>query len=599
MHRGSGPSSCPDCSTLCPSGRNLTDHIMAKNDAPEDHASLPEHPYDPFLRIVGVSLGRPGTAGEPCPWGLAFHVVFPYSPRQRRVVRAEIQSKDTGQIVVRLPDEVYPQGPCVSHIDLYDSRVMVDNEYSSVFDVHTLPHGIYTAKAELIDENDEVCQRDELDFEVANMPILAHRIELDWDAWKLPPEKARHLSGEAHVGDVDGDGVAEYIHTIGGRHLSVYRGDGEQLWRYDDPDGIRCNESGICAWDFNGDGRAEILTVRGSHPHLRLCILEGATGRTLHEIEYPVANGLEPIVTDEKGRRPGMRETGTTLLVVEGEPVLYGGNAWPADFRGLGVPKDILLQVGAANNVTHVAFTDELEVLWSNRWDDFTAGHEPAICDVDGDGRDEVAVGTSLLDHDGTLLWRHPMATFAGPWEDDHVDVSSAADINEDGRVEIAYCFRMVVDGLTGERLWHDPTWHGQDVHIGKFREDVPGLQLLFGDREYRATGHFIHGELADLRDAEGNKLWERRFMSMHGPQTINWLPNDLSQITVSPDLQRNAPNPNLQIFDGHGMLVDVLPSLSPFDEMRTRKTVPRGFQVLHPYLVVPHGEILVFQCGR
>lgn len=87
--------------------------------------------------------------------------------------------------------------------------------------------------------------------------------------------------------------------------------------------------------------------------------------------------------------------------------------------------------------------------------------------------------------------------------------------------------------------------------------------------------------------------------MSMHGPQTINWLPNDLSQITVSPDLQRNAPNPNMQIFDGHGVLVDVLPSLSPFDEMRTRRTVPRGLQVLHPYLVVPHGEILVFQCGR
>ena len=177
--------------------------------------------------------------------------------------------------------------------------------------------------------------------------------------------------------------------------------------------------------------------------------------------------------------------------------------------------------------------------------------------------------------------------------------LSSAADIDEDGRVEIAYSFRMVADAQTGERLWIEPTWHGQDVHVGKFREDVSGLQLLFGDREYRHSGHFIHGELLDLRDARGNCLWQRRFMSMHGPQTINWLPNDLSQITVSPDLQRNAPNPNMQIFDGHGVLVDVLPSLSPFDEMRTRRTVPRGLQVLHPYLVVPHGEILVFQCGR
>ena len=34
-------------------------------------AHLPEHPMEPFLRIVGVALARPRTAGSPCPWGLA------------------------------------------------------------------------------------------------------------------------------------------------------------------------------------------------------------------------------------------------------------------------------------------------------------------------------------------------------------------------------------------------------------------------------------------------------------------------------------------------------------------------------------------------
>jgi len=572
---------------------------MSQSDDAERYANLPEHPEEPFLRIVGVSFARPREAGKPCPWGLAFHVVFPHSPRPRRVARAEIHSKDGGQVVVRLPDAVYPQGPCVSHIELYDSRVMVDNEYGDVFDVHTLPHGLYTAKADLIDEHGDVCQRDELDFEVANLPILAHSIELDWDGWKLPPERARHLSGEAHVGDVDGDGEVEYIHIIGARHLSVYRANGDQMWRYDDPEGIRCNESGICAWDFNADGKAEILHVRGAYGSLRLCLIEGATGRVIREIEYPLANTIEPVPNEAPDRGRRIWETGVTVLLVDGEHVLFGGNAWPSDFRGLGVPRDILLQVGASNRVTLFALSEDLELLWSYWCEDGYAGHEPAVCDTDGDGRDEVAVGTSLLDHDGTVLWSLPFESFAAPWEDDHIDVSSAADINEDGRAEIAYSSRLVVEAETGKRLWIDPTWHGQDVHIGKMRDDVPGLQILFGDREYRHSKHFIHGEWTDVRDAWGNRLWGRRFMSMHGPQMINWLPNDLSQVTVSPDLQRNAPNPSLQIFDGHGVLVDVLPSLSAFDEMRTRRTVPRGYHVQHPYLVIPHGEILVYRCGR
>ena len=571
----------------------------------EKYAHLPDHPMAPFLRIIGVSIGQPRQAGEECPWGLAFHVVFPTSPRPRRVVKAIVRSKDNGETDLRLPDVVYPCGPCVSHIDLYDSRVMVDNEYTDVFDVHQLPHGLYTAEAELIDEDGVVCQRDELDFEVANLPVLAHRIELDWDGWKLPPEKARYLSGEAHVGDIDGDGEIEFIHVVGGRHLSVYRGDGEKLWTYDDPDGMRCNESGICAWDFNADGKVEILAVRGSHRNLRLCLLEGATGRVMREIEYPRDNDMEELPPDAPALHKRLFEhqrlckTGYVTLMVEGEPVLYGGNAWPADFRGFGRQRDMLLQTGPANWVNLYAFTEDLDLLWSYRCDDGYAGHEPAICDTDGDGRDEVALGTGLLDHDGKLLWRLPFEAFAAPWEDDHIDVSAAADINEDGQVEIAYSTRVVVDAETGKRLWIDPTWHGQDVHIGKLREDVPGLQLLFGDREYRHSGHFIHGEWTDIRDAQGKRLWDRRFMSMNGPQMINWLPNELSQITCSPDLQRWPPNSNLQIFDGHGVLVDVIPSLSPFDEMRTRRTVPRGYHVQHPYQPVPHGEILVFRCGR
>ena len=561
-------------------------------------AHLPEHPAEPFLRIVGVALARPRAAGSPCPWGIAFHVVFPSSPRPRRSVRARIYPADGGDAVLELPEAIYPEGPCVSHMELYDSQVMVDNEYADVFDVHALPKGVYTARAELIDGNGKACRRDELSFEVGPLSVLEHCIKLDWDAWKLPIHEARRLCGEANVGDVDGDGEIEYVHYVGARHMSVYRADGKQMWKYDDLEGILGCGPVINVWDFNGDGKAEILTVRGSYPDLRLCLLDGATGDVLRDIEYPLVNRTDIVPEDAPDLVERLWEAGYAAPVIEKRPTLCG-YPFPADFRGLGARRDILLQVGSQNCTNLVALTGELEILWTYRCDDGYGGHEGAVFDMDGDGRDEVAVGTGVLDHDGKLLWKLPFETFAAPWEDDHIDVSVAADINEDGRVEIAYASRLVVDAQTGKRLWIDPTWHGQDVHIGKLREDIPGLQIVFGDREYYHSSHAMHGEWVDVRDARGNRLWDRRFMSMHNPQMINWLPNGLAQVSVCSDLQKFPPNPNYQIFDGHGVLVDVLPTIGAYDEMAMRRTVPRGYLVQHPYHPVGHGEIYVYRCGR
>lgn len=568
---------------------------MTKELKAERYAELPEHPMEPFLRIIGVALARPKKPGRRCPWGLAFHTVFPTSPRPRRIVRATISQPD-GQIVEELPEVIYPEGPCVSHVELFDSRVLVDREFNDVYDVHQLPNGPYRADAELLDENGNVCYRDSLDFEVGLLPILKYRIELVFHGWKQSPKRARYLSGEALVGDLDDDGDVEYVHVVGAVHMAAYRGNGELLWRYDDADGALAYGSNACVWDFNGDGKAEIVCVRGSLGNLRLCMLEGATGRLIKEIEYPIINRLEKIPPDASDLRQRLWETGHAIRVVEGQHMI-GGYVCPANFRGLDRPQDILLQVGEQNCVTFVALTENLDILWQYRCDDGRAGHVPAIFDMDGDGCDEIALGTSLLDHDGTLFWNLPFESFAAPWEDDHVDEAVAGDIDGDGQVEIAYSSRLVVNAKTGKRLWIDPTWHGQDVWIGKTREDLPGLQIVFGDREYRHSGHFIHGTWVDVRDSKGDKLWNRRFMSMHTPQMIDWLPDKLSQICFCSNLQRHAPNPNLQIFNGYGVLVDVLPSIASHHE--TRGIVPSGLVVQHPFQPHPHGEIYVYECGR
>ena len=571
--------------------------MTEKLDA-EPYAHLPEHPEKPFLRIVGVATARACSPGDACAWGLAFHVIFPYSPRPRRTVRARILSRPDRRLAEELPDAIYPEGPCVSHTKLYDSRVLVDREFTDVFEVHRLPEGSYTAEAELVDVDGGVCGRDSLNFDVGPPSRLKHRIDLVFGGWKGPPEKAHFLAGFAMTGDVDGDGDAEYVHVVGSVHMAVYRGNGELLWRYDDPEGVMAYSIHGSLWDFNGDGKCEIVCPRGTFGNLKLCMLEGGTGRVLKEIEYPCINKLEPVPADAPDLGELLHKTGHAIRVVGGQHML-GGYIRAANFRGLSSRRDVMLQVGEQNCVTIVALTDELEELWQYRCENGRAGHCAGFFDADGDGRDEIAVGTCLLDHDGKLLWELPFEAFAAPWEDDHVDESNGGDLSGDGRIKVVYSSRLVVDAMTGERLWIDPTWHGQQAEAVKLRDDIPGLQLVFADREYRHSRHMMHGEWHDVRDSHGNKLWSRRFMGMQQVQVVDWLGNGLKQITSPSDLQRYAPNPSLQIFDGWGTLVDVLPAVAAHYDEYLHGQVPPGELVQHPCEPCPHGEIRVFRSGR
>ena len=87
--------------------------------------------------------------------------------------------------------------------------------------------------------------------------------------------------------------------------------------------------------------------------------------------------------------------------------------------------------------------------------------------------------------------------------------------------------------------------------------------------------------------------------MGMQQVQIVDWLGNGLQQITSAADLQRAAPNPSLQVFDGWGVLVDVLPAVAPHYDEYLDGRVPPGLLVQHPSAPLPHGQILVFASGR
>lgn len=304
--------------------------------------------------------------------------------------------------------------------------------------------------------------------------------------------------------------------------------------------------------------------MRGNWGDIRLCILDGATGRVRRECEWPLINELDAPDPDADDYGKKLHEIGHAIRHIGGqtpggEHTMVGSKVTIADFTDRG-PGDLLVTTGEQNCVTITAMTRDLQQLWSRRIDNGRAGHTCWAADIDGDGRDEVAAGTQLLDHDGTLLWENPFEEFNAPWEDNHIDAMRICDVNADGRPEIVYSSRLVADAETGDTLWAERTHHGQEALCLRLREDVAGRQVVIHDRDYRVYGHLCYGATIDVRRADGEPLWQRQHLSMHMPRPIRWLGNDLHQIAIGFELPRRPKQFNCGVFDGTGRLVGVLP---------------------------------------
>ena len=155
----------------------------------------------------------------------------------------------------------------------------------------------------------------------------------------------------AYPGDFTGEGRAGFIHVVGTLHLAAYDATGKKLWDRDDPAGAAVyNSTNANVCDINGDGKDEVIAMRGKPPEARLEILEGTTGRTLKSVPWP-AKGEDLRRWHHGGNRGDMAYT-------------YDAKIYVADFRGLGQPRDIVLQTGDENQVLYTALNDELEVLW-------------------------------------------------------------------------------------------------------------------------------------------------------------------------------------------------------------------------------------------
>ena len=306
-----------------------------------------------------------------------------------------------------------------------------------------------------------------------------------------------------YVRDVNDDGRFEIVAIeaqvmeldyIRLTRLSVFDWNGKLLWQLGEPRESKYKVHGdvaINVADIDADGRTEILLTRD----FEILILDGATGDVKRRTPTPLTY---------RGHEDHYERTiGDAFLV--------------CNLRGLDTPRDLILKDRYCNLW---AFTDELKPLWHRA---LNTGHYPRARDVNGDGRDEVMAGHSMLDADGNTRWVVPGGDpyrnrFPGPEHCDSVLLECFSD-GDDAPVQIAMAasdMGFLLLDTDGCVLVQHRIGHAQSLAAVRFRPSLPGRQ--FAVQTFWGNRYIMH-----LFDCEGRPLLIRERPDV-GTMPVNWL---------------------------------------------------------------------------
>jgi len=339
------------------------------------------------------------------------------------------------------------------------------------------------------------------------------------------------------IADLDGDGRYDFVIKQPNENidpyerywkpspdtykLEAYRSDGKFLWRYDLGWAI---ERGIwyspyVVYDLDGDGRAEVAAKTGegdprdadgrvrSGPEY-LTVFDGLSGKPITRVDWPSRDGFG------EGLR-GYNYASRNQLCVA-----YLDGKTPA----------LVVERGTYNIIKLVAYrlrSGRLEVIW--RWDNSNeprsywgqGAHWMHAADVDGDGCDEVVLGSAVVDHNGKALWStglgHPDHCYVGDIDPERPGLEIYYGIERRQPERNGMC---LVDAATGKILWgHEgPTRH---VHSRGMCSDIdpryPGSECYSAD-----TDPLKHFAWARLRTCKGRVISEEN-LGGFGALTVYW----------------------------------------------------------------------------
>lgn len=341
-------------------------------------------------------------------------------------------------------------------------------------------------------------------------------------------------------GDLDGDGEMDFVVKYPRGNvdpwsvvwyaskdtykLEAFRSTGERLWTKDLGWSI---EAGIwyspyVVYDFNGDGCAEVAVKTGEGDPRDadgrvqdgpewLTILDGKTGREIARAPWPDRDSFDSYNHASRNLLAVGYVDGKTpcILVMRGTYTAMFAQAWQLNGTKLE-------QLWAYDNL-------DLPKKYYGQ-----GAHTNYCVDVDGDGRDEVILGSIVLDDNGAPLWTtgkgHPDGVFFGDILPSHPGPEIGY-FMETRNPKDGIC---LVDAKTGKVLWglQEKTNHvdGKGT-CADVDARYPGCEMAGADMAILEPGTNKRGLLKGwLFTADGTLLTEGKDMYFRfGKQTIWW----------------------------------------------------------------------------
>jgi len=359
-------------------------------------------------------------------------------------------------------------------------------------------------------------------------------------------------------GDLDGDGRVDFLLSQMGPHttpaaLIALDHNGGKLWEAGDKEnrsrtagrGHEPTCRGIASiYDVDGDGRAEVIAELWQEGRPMLVLLNGATGKVKHKIPSP----FDMSVRRPKGYTSSRPVPMALIAYLDGQDEL---------------PSIVLKYEASGRIPCHVVALDhELKIRWRLRTRPTGMGHIPTVADLDGDGRDEIVLGETVLNHDGSIRWQQEFET--------HADSTDVADLTDSPGEEVlvslcgkgpAYC----LSGKSGEILWRKTKKdvpHGQAIWAGDFIRGRAGKEVVI-----LCSGHV--GKFMTVAGDSGTELARFEHLTQVGaypdfPIKVCWAGPQAHALWLPVDRR---------LADGHGKTVQ---GLGRFDK-RVRERLHCG----------------------
>jgi len=317
---------------------------------------------------------------------------------------------------------------------------------------------------------------------------------------------------------------------------------------------------------LTGERKAELVLFREEETSLLT-----PEGKLIWNFKAPLRLSF-PTEPYKDGHRDLVGISGEELVVVDGrdgrilrrrplpkledrETIWRFHTQCPVNLSGGDLAREIIVREGNEGD-TLWALDEELEVLWrATVRPRFGHGWSVGFWDVDGDGREEVLAGGTLLSPDGEVIWVMEGAEEVINWPGgEHVDAVALGDLSGDPEADpVAHLLCgsagvYVLDALTGRIREVHRVGHAQGRSAANYRKDLPGLEVLVGCR----WGNY---GILNLLSGRGERIvrFQPDFVGQGG-YPVNWTGDgeELLLLSSSPEA--------IGLYDGHGRRVVEIP---------------------------------------